>query len=328
MKMILILSLLAMTAGNAFAQGTHIVREGDVLSKIVLNKYPNPTFRVYGQEGKLKEILKLNPELRDPHQIYPNQVIILEPAGPASYESQVGEPVLGIEVDPVRDEKTAGNTEEKHWDIYGHYGAKFLSYSQTNTLGSLDVGAFFPSYFQLGAEYKKDIWAGWINAQAYKIRYESGSFSGSRSIRSYELGGSYQNFIGSLGMEDSPLFKESPARVEMSEYTLLYVGLGWRQDWNLKSTLLRFKSWLKYPVNVIGEGPQVKITSPKGYKAQAQLQWQYPFYKNANYELFADWQNDMSYQATKADIKWGTTQGQIDAKILEISTSLGLHLKY
>jgi nucleoid-associated protein YgaU len=60
----------------AIAAQTHIVQEGDVLSKIVLKKYPNPDYKIYGPSGKIKDILKLNPQLKGPHLIYPNQEII------------------------------------------------------------------------------------------------------------------------------------------------------------------------------------------------------------------------------------------------------------
>lgn len=56
---------------------TNTAQDGEVLSKIVLKKYPNPDYKIYGPTGKIKDVLKLNPQIKAPHLIYPNQVITL-----------------------------------------------------------------------------------------------------------------------------------------------------------------------------------------------------------------------------------------------------------
>ena len=58
---------------QAFALDTYIVKYGDTLSTIVKQHYPQD--RLYGANGKLDEVLKKNPHIKNSDRIYPNQKI-------------------------------------------------------------------------------------------------------------------------------------------------------------------------------------------------------------------------------------------------------------
>jgi hypothetical protein len=88
-----------------------------------------------------------------------------------------------------------------------------------------------------------------------------------------------------------------------------------------------FKSSLKYPLSASSES-KVKVSGTKGFKAKGQLQWQYPFYKTDSYELFADWQNDLSYQKLEQKVNWGNVTGTSEMTLIEATSSVGIHLKY
>ena len=55
---------------------TYIVKRGDSLSKIASGRFTEE--RVYGINGSLRRVLKLNPTIKGPGRIYPQQVIKLE----------------------------------------------------------------------------------------------------------------------------------------------------------------------------------------------------------------------------------------------------------
>ena len=329
----------------SIAQETHIVQRGEVLSEIILKKRPSRTIPLYGGGGRLQQILALNPELRNANRIYPNQVIVLNDVNETAPEENVSlevnpeiAPDLPPELEPEvlmsKEEETAPeeimSTEKKigKWDISAHYGIKAVSYEQKNTLGNSDVSALFPSYYQLNAEYTHNDWAGWLNYNSFKLNYESGNYTQSRQIKSYEAGASYKNYLVSIGVDEMPLFRRTATRVEMSKYNFVNLAIGWRDEWTYKSSLFAFKSWLKYPISAQSEKSQVDLSSPTGFKVKGQLQWQYPIYQTPNYQLFADWQNDLSYQQSKVNVEWEAQNGSVNSNIIEYGTSIGLHVKF
>ena len=322
MKMEAIFKVAPLLITSTLVAETHTVQDGEVLSKIVLKKYPNPDYKIYGPNGKIKDVLKLNPQIKAPHLIYPNQVITL------GEEKEVGNeptPELPINEEVIPQITVTPNSGK--WDFSAHYGLKYVSFNQNKTLGSSDVNTIFLNNLQFNAEYTKNDWASWVYLNTYKVKYTSGTASDSRQISTYELGGSYKNYLMTLSLDETPIFKEISGPVEMSKVGLLNIGIGWRKDWQLESTLLSFKSSLKYPLSASSES-KVKVSGTKGFKTKAQLQWQYPFYKTDSYELFADWQNDLSYQKLEQKVNWGNVTGTSEMALIEATSSVGIHLKY
>jgi hypothetical protein len=216
----------------------------------------------------------------------------------------------------------------RQWDLSAHYGMKYVSYNQKKSLGKSDVNTVFLNYLQFNAEYAKNEWSTWGHINTYRVKYVSGNLSDSRQISTYELGGSYKSYLATLSLDELPLFKETTGPVEMSKMSLLNIGIGLRHQWQLEKSLLAFKSSLKYPLSSSSSQSKVKISDPKGFKAKGQLQWQYPFYKTTSYELFADWQNDLSYQQLEQKVTWGNSSGKNQTSIIEATSSIGIHLKY
>ena len=62
---------------SAQATSYYQVRRGDSLSAIAMRSFEG---KIYGPNGSLEKILKLNPSIKNPNLIYPNQVIQIKEA--------------------------------------------------------------------------------------------------------------------------------------------------------------------------------------------------------------------------------------------------------
>lgn len=62
-------TLLSMLTNYGFAQDFYTVKRGDTLSHIVKRNFPND--KLYGNQGKLAEVLSQNPQIKNPNIIFP-----------------------------------------------------------------------------------------------------------------------------------------------------------------------------------------------------------------------------------------------------------------
>lgn len=70
-----IILIFALTVSASSFAYTYVVKPGDTLSKIVQERLPG---RVYGREGNLARVLRLNSEIRDPNAIFPGREVLID----------------------------------------------------------------------------------------------------------------------------------------------------------------------------------------------------------------------------------------------------------
>jgi hypothetical protein len=105
MKLYLPVSVMAFTAlfNSGSLANTYAVRPGDTLSTIAQKELDAPS-TVYGPQGRIAALVKLNPQIHDPNRIFPGDVIQLSedlPRAPAAENKPIITPTVTPTVTPA-----------------------------------------------------------------------------------------------------------------------------------------------------------------------------------------------------------------------------------
>jgi hypothetical protein len=327
---IIVVSLLT---GPGLAQDFYVVKSGDVLSRIVQNKYPSE--RIYGAKGKLAEVKKLNPRILNLNIIYPNQKIYFTPATVAQSEQTIPEEeslvaqAPEVTVEKKRDVSELNQVEE--WNISALYGAKYLSLSQSGALGKAEVGVLFLNNLKLNSEFKFDDWSFGFQFDSYKFKYKTLTAGDSQQMYAVNLYGSYGWLLGGLNIEQNPLFRNNNGNIEMTKMTLMSLSVGAKKDIELptrKPTMLKLKGWLSYPLSASSDNADIKLNSITGYGIHGEVELNRQIFVKDDYSLHATWIGQVGTQRINQEVKWDRSEGESKSNIVNASTSLGILFKF
>lgn len=327
---IIVVSLLT---GPGLAQDFYVVKSGDVLSRIIQNKYPSE--RIYGAKGKLAEVKKLNPRILNLNIIYPNQKIYFTPATVAQSEQTIPEEeslvaqAPEVTVEKKRDVSELNQVEE--WNISALYGAKYLSLSQSGALGKAEVGVLFLNNLKLNSEFKFDDWSFGFQFDSYKFKYKTLTAGDSQQMYAVNLYGSYGWLLGGLNIEQNPLFRNNNGNIEMTKMTLMSLSVGAKKDIELptrKPTMLKLKGWLSYPLSASSDNADIKLNSITGYGIHGEVELNRQIFVKDDYSLHATWIGQAGTQRINQRVKWDTSEGESKSNIVNASTSLGILFKF
>lgn len=327
---IIVVSLLT---GPGLAQDFYVVKSGDVLSRIIQNKYPSE--RIYGAKGKLAEVKKLNPRILNLNIIYPNQKIYFTPATVAQSEQTIPEEeslvaqAPEVTVEKKRDVSELNQVEE--WNISALYGAKYLSLSQSGALGKAEVGVLFLNNLKLNSEFKFDDWSFGFQFDSYKFKYKTLTAGDSQQMYAVNLYGSYGWLLGGLNIEQNPLFRNNNGNIEMAKMTLMSLSVGAKKDIELptrKPTMLKLKGWLSYPLSASSDNADIKLNSITGYGIHGEVELNRQIFVKDDYSLHATWIGQAGTQRINQRVKWDTSEGESKSNIVNASTSLGILFKF
>lgn len=327
---IIVVSLLT---GPGLAQDFYVVKFGDVLSRIVQNKYPSE--RIYGAKGKLAEVKKLNPRILNLNIIYTDQKIYFTPATAANSTQPIPEEeslvaqAPEVKVEKKRDVSESNQLEE--WNISALYGAKYLSLSQSGALGKAEVGDLFLNNLKLNSEFNFDDWSFGFQFDSYKFKYKTLTAGDSQQMYAVNLYGSYGLFLGGLNIEQNPLFRNNNGNIEMTKMTLMSLSLGAKKDIELptrKPTVLKLKGWLSYPLSASSDNADIKLNSITGYGIHGEVELNRQIFVKDDYSLHATWIGQVGTQRINQEVKWDTSEGESKSNIVNASTSLGILFKF
>lgn len=325
--------IVSLFTGPGLAQDFYIVKSGDVLSRIVQNKYPSE--RIYGTNGKLAEVKKLNPRILNLNIIYPNQKIYFTPATVAQSTQPIVEEESQMKIAPkVKVEKKRDVSESKQleeWNISALYGAKYLSLSQSGALGKAEVGVLFLNNLKLNSEFNFDDWSLGFQFNSYKFKYQTLTAGDSQQMYAVNLYGSYGWLLGGFNIEQNPLFRNNNGSIEMTKMTLMSLSVGAKKDIELptrKPTVLKLKGWLSYPLSASSDNAEIKLNSIKGYGLHGELELNRQIIARNEYSLHATWISQVGTQRVNQKVEWDTSVGQAKSNIVNASTSLGILFKF
>jgi hypothetical protein len=248
---IIIISLLV---PPAIAQETYRIKAGDVLTRLVQARYP--TERIYGRNGKLAWIIKLNPQLINPNLLRPNEHIFFD----LSTASIPEKPLLSCPAasEVINPEKTisrqvSGLPAIEEWNISALFGAKYLSLTQTGALGGAELGVLALNNIKLHSEFKYNEWSLGFQFDSYQFRTDTTDAVISDPMHAANLYGSYNWFLAGINLEQTPLIRNIDGNIELTRMTLMSLSLGAKKDFELptqKPTALKLKGWFSYPFSV------------------------------------------------------------------------------
>lgn len=317
---------------SGIAQETYTVKSGDILSLLVKTRYPHE--RLYGKRGKMAEVLKYNPHIKNPHKIFPNLKIHFAPENVIELKRDIAvvSPVAAPEVEVKPDlplEEVGQHKGLDQWNISAQNGFKYVSVTQSGVAGKSEVGVLLSNAFKLNSEFLFDDWSLGVQIDSYKFKLGTLSAGDSKQMSALNLFGSYNWFLGGLTVEQSPLFRNNNGDTEMSRMTLLYLTLGAKKDIELpttRPTFLKFKGWLGRPLSASSDSPSIRLNSLQGYGLFAQVELSRQISAKDHYSLHAVWSNQLSTQQVNQQVKWDTSSGGVKSTLVNASTSLGLQL--
>lgn len=314
------------------ASDEYVVKKGDVVSRVVKDHYPND--QLYGPRGKIIEILKNNPHIKNADLVFPKQKIKLNTASDSSLERVV---ILDHADDPIADvdpSETIQTTDEKsdgNWKVSLYYGAKDLSVNQKGVLGKGEVGVLYFNYLRLHTEYQVNKWAWGFQYDTFNLRYRALGETRTNRMNGLFLYGSYNWLLAGLHFDQTPLFKNSGTEVDFYKVTPAYLSLGARKDFDLKwnrPATIALKGWFGYPLKVFSESSNVDVLSSQGYSLNAQMELNYQIWERPNYSMYATWYTGVAHKNLDQKVESGTSKGSVETRILDVSTNLGLLFKF
>lgn len=341
MKNILIPTLISATfLAPVNALEYYIVQPGDILSKVLLEKFPGE--RVYGRKGKINKVIKQNPEIKDPNFIKPNQTIVLESANNLSLpetlkNEEIAKEEPAVEVAEnnifISEEKLPAEAQLLNWKTGIHYGYKHLSVNQTGALGTAKFGVSFFNDIKVRSELQKDDLGLWLQFEryAFKYRYANSLTENKFSLNSFDLGTSYKMMFLGASYEQRPVFRKIPSDLESTILSNLSVNIGLKKDFSLsesKTTKLSLLGWASLPVTGSVEKSGVSVSSTKGFGLKAQAGLTHEIFRRPTYAIDLSWLNDFRYTRQSQNINWSSTSGKVESQYSEVSSTLGVGFNF
>lgn len=300
--------------------GTYEVRKGDSLSKIVKRHFPAAD--LYGPGGKIAEILSLNPGIRNRHLIFPKQLLIL--SHPSSVEEIVENPITK----PSMELSLPGID---HWNLSLYYGAKYVSLNQYGALGVAKVGVLFLNNISASSDYRNQDWGFRMKFETYNFKFKSVATNGKERLSRLSLNGSYKNFFAGLETEEAPLFRNDSGSIQMSKMAQLSALIGYRGEVKLsssKDTTIDLTSSLEIPLSSSTEDPRIRLSDVQGFGISVQSILSRVIFDNKDFSIYVNWANSARYRQLMQNVKWETSEGSIKSEFVEISSSLGMTIKF
>lgn len=211
------------------------------------------------------------------------------------------------------------------------YGAKYLSISQTGSLGKASVGALFLNDIKLNSEFIFEDWSLGFQVDTYKFKYESLTNGDSKQMSTLNLYGSYKWFMAGFNIEETPLFRNNGGSIEMTKNTLMYLSLGAKKDIELptrKPTTLKLKGQISYPLSSSSDKGEVELSSLSGFALSGQAELNRQIFAKEDYSLHATWMTGVGYRNLEQNVEWDVSKGKAKSQILDLSTALGLLFKF
>lgn len=313
-KCLLLTSVFALTFPG-YCQDYYIVKRGDTLSQIVSANYPAQ--KLYGENGKLLQVLSLNPDIKNQHLIFPRQHIILE------NNRRITSDTLETYT-PV-----SSHNEKEQWQVSVLGGVKFLSLSQKGALDAAKVGQLF-EFLKLGAEFHFLEVGVFFDYETYKFKTHSVT-PDSHQLHSTSLKVSYDNILAGVLFDQNPLFKTVNSLTEMTTQTTLSLLAGYSEKWSFgtrKPTILELSGVLSYPLSSFTDDPKIRISSVYGFGVLGKAALARELFSNNSHKLKMVFDINVQHQKTSQNVKWEDSKGNVDTKILNFSTALGLSYSF
>lgn len=327
-----------MVIPNGYAQDNiYTIKAGDTLSQIVeQNTSPPPP--LYGSNGRIKQILAINPQILNPNLIFVGDKIFLTkkkpniPLSPKVLEvaaAQQKENPQKVKL-PKKILVQELQELEDSWTLSADYGAKFFSYKQSGILGNAQIGTNLFNIYNLSTKYKIGDYFAHFKFNTFEVQYVASGNSNAKRINSFELTGGYKHLYGGIAMAETPLFKNAAGVVLLSKLSKINLMMGYFTSWKLpvrKKTQLSWDSSLSYALSGRSNNVDIKVSSMNSYSVSSSLKLSRELLNNKNYCVNLIWPIYGAYSNLKSNLGWGTSTGSVKSSSWEMGTQLGVEIK-
>jgi hypothetical protein len=350
-KLILIAGFGLSVINSSFAKEIYLLQPGETISHAVEKLYPND--RIYGRRGKLAEVLKNNPQIQNLKNVPPGTKIYFTPSttpaqtkvsatevAPAevSSDNKLEEVVPQSHVEE-KTKKVVKKTPEEIVEIDAVinrnvsivYGFRYLSVSQSGSLGKADLGILTPTDLKLRTDFSFDEIHFGLLVETYSFKHTNSNDNDPKRMYAANLYSTYKWLYGGLGFEQNPLFKVINDKNEMTRMTLMYLSLGLKKDFRFKSknpTLVSLKTWASLPISSTTENSNTTSASVSGIAVNGQFEVGRNFFERDDYSLQWVWSTQMGMQQISQNIKWDELNGNVNSNIISASSNLGILLNF
>lgn len=290
-------AIITLSLSMAWSQTTYTVQQGDTLSGITKKVFRK---KIYGPDGKLQEVLKHNPQIKNPNVIYPSQVVNLkeEAAQPIETPSsaQVDTPAQQTETSEQTPAQASVEeiTSYEPWQRYAYalYGGEYVSHDQSGSLGEADITGTSFYNFRAGYLAKK-------SDRSWMAELESARFfskKASKQLLNLDVIGERKKYLFGIGFQQLPLFTIGTGTQHLESENYIYLNLGWGND--------NWKALVRPAVDGFGLAGRFEINRE--------------LFRRNDRVWSLNWQNDINY--------WSLSKDDVDTKSTSISSLLGLRI--
>lgn len=300
---------------NTLETDLYLVEENETLSEIV-EKTSSPPPNLYGEDGRLQEILRLNPQIQDPDLIEPGMKIKLT--------SAVAPPPA-----PKKSAKPAGPSPKARITLGAFYGPQIFSLNQTSDLGDAAIGAVFVENASVAAKYEKGEWGAAFRGRFYNVKYEVNQETTDRPLKELRFDLSHKQLFLRIALEESPLFKNAGNEVDQTAERALLPSIGAEFNW-------RFFGGLTLDVAVSGGiysqgsavNKDVKIKNASGYVADIDSNLTKELHKTKGASFALVWKNRAQHKNYTRDVEWGGSAREAETELSSFSSMAGVQVLF
>jgi hypothetical protein len=311
------------------------VQRKDSLIKIIRNRFPD--LKVFGKKGILKEVLALNPSIKNPNLIYVNQRISLPEKYPRK-EVTSNSPKLSIEKEIANDTNLSNtraisfdsNTIDQ-WVIKVLYGANFMSLEQSKTLTGYSLNSLSSNHLKFESEFEYYDYKLLASHSSYTMSISSETRTHEKKLSNFELQGVISNYLFGISYRESPLIKATTTSLELNKEGQLGIILGYDKTWLLpttKPTTIDFKNTIFIPLKNSSDSTITTLKSIKGFGVNSQLEISRAIIKKEDLSLDIIWQNGVSYESTSRSTTWGSSSGSVNLSKIGLFSIIGLGIRF
>lgn len=163
------------------------------------------------------------------------------------------------------------------------------------------------------------------------LKYEGSGRSASKNYSSFDLYGSYKQFLAGLATSSKPLFKNNSGNISLSNLSVISLKLGYLSFWTIRSnkqTQLVFKGLLDYYLSGSSDNLDIKVSKVSGYLLSSSVALTREIIKNSKYQINLMWPLFFKYQSLKTNLNWAASDGEVSSTGLELGTQLGIEVRF
>lgn len=316
------------------AQTVHLVKPDESLSQIADRLYPNQ--KTYGPGGMVEQILKLNPQIKNPDDIYLFKKIII-PDLPKQQTLKVeSAPVLAPEVPRQKPVKILPKKKNirilrkiiptPSMNLGLNYGSRFISISQSGELGNAKIGSVFFNNLGFHIDYRR-------KSAGVRFEYSQYLFTNrdTTTLHQFELFGAYHGFLLGGSIIDSVVFKTQNQDIDFAKAREFNITLGGTKDVLMNHGLgarIRLNGGFNYPFFADSKSSGVTIKETSGFGVFGELTYLRPLAPIKKIPIDLNLSTRSRYSRLNQNIRWNETNSSAERTILDALFSIGFSAKF